>query len=65
MELHSCDEEILICIQAYFRGIGLIYHNRKRASVRFELSSLKDLEILIKHFDRYPLITEKQADYIL
>ena len=65
MELHSCDEEILICIQVYFSGIGLIYPNKKRTSVRFELSSLKDLEILIKHLDRYPLITQKQADYIL
>ena len=30
------------------------------------VASVKDLiEVIIPHFDRYPLITEKQADYLL
>ena len=27
--------------------------------------SLRDLKVIINHFDNYPLITKKQADYLL
>jgi len=29
------------------------------------VTSLADLEIIMNHFDKYPLITQKWADYIL
>ena len=29
------------------------------------VSSLKDLTVIIDHFDRYPLITQKLSDYLL
>ena len=32
---------------------------------KFRLSSVKDLEVLINHLDKYPLLTKKYADYIL
>jgi len=34
-------------------------------TVRLTISSIKDLEVVIKHFDAYPLITQKLADYLL
>jgi hypothetical protein len=34
-------------------------------AVQYRVESLKDLAIIINHFDKYPLITKKQADYIL
>jgi len=33
--------------------------------VRYRITSLKDLAIIIAHFDKYPLISQKLADYIL
>jgi hypothetical protein len=29
------------------------------------VTSLADLEVVIDHFDKYPLITQKRADYML
>jgi len=29
------------------------------------VSSAADLEIILKHFDEYPLLTQKYADYLL
>ena len=35
-------------------------------SVQYRVSSLKDLnEKIIPHFDKYPLLTKKKADFIL
>ena len=34
-------------------------------SAQYRVESLEGLAIIINHFDRYPLITKKQADYIL
>lgn len=37
----------------------------KKNSCIYIVNSFKDLPIIIAHFDKYPLITQKQADYIL
>ena len=45
-------------------GVGQIYkHGRDSIVVR--VGSVKDLLVIIDHFDKYPLITQKLADYIL
>lgn len=47
-------------------GIGAIYYNNKRDSANFMVGSLeKILDVIIPHFDKYPLITQKLGDYIL
>jgi LAGLIDADG endonuclease len=33
--------------------------------VQFRVTSIKELEVIIKHFDNFPLITQKLADYQL
>jgi len=33
--------------------------------MQYRVSSLRNLQVIIQHFDKYPLITQKQADYIL
>ena len=33
--------------------------------VHFRVESVKDLVLVISHFDKYPLITQKQVDYLL
>jgi len=33
--------------------------------IKYKVNSSKDLAIVIAHFDKYPLITQKQADFLL
>jgi len=34
-------------------------------ALKYQVNSIKDLAIIIEHFDKYPLITQKLADYKL
>ena len=31
----------------------------------YYVQSIKDLDVILNHFDKYPLITKKHADYLL
>lgn len=46
-----------------FFGVGEFY-TKTSDSVIYTVKSMKDLTVIINHFDKYPLITEKGADYI-
>ena len=62
IHLHKKDLLLLKHIQSFWGGIGII--NEKTNSVSLKIQA-RDLNILIKHFDNYPLITKKQADFLL
>jgi hypothetical protein len=51
-------------IKAYFGGVGGIFKHGKD-SILYYVSSFKDLPVVIDHFDKYPLITQKRADFEL
>ena len=61
--LHVKDQTLLELIKSYF-GVGFI-KLRKNNSVSYTVSSYKDLAKIIEHFEKYPLITKKFADYEL
>lgn len=61
--LHSKDLPLLEKIQSFFQHKGQIY--KSGDTVRFNISSIKELSRIIQHFDKYPLITQKLADYLL
>ena len=62
--LHICDLVILEQIQVFFGGIGSVYKSGTLAY--FSVSSVKDLtSIIIPHFERYFLLTQKVSDFIL
>jgi hypothetical protein len=63
--VHKKDEELLKEIKEVgFKGIGSITYNKDMAF--FKVQSLKDiLTVVIPHFDKYPLMTQKRADYLL
>lgn len=63
LALHNKDTGLLLQIQKYF-GIGKLYKNGD-SSDQFRVESIKELEILINHFDSYGLITQKWSDYQL
>ena len=52
-------------IQSYFNGVGGFYEGNN-SSMQYRVSLRDDLiKEIIPHFDKYPLITQKAADFIL
>ena len=65
IELHSRDTILLRKIKDYF-GVGIISERLDRNIIFYSVQSVRDiLNVIIPHFDKYPLITQKKADYIL
>ena len=62
IKIHYRDIKLLEKILNYFDKVGNITI-RKDGYIELIVSSLKDIKILINHFDTYPLITNKWSDY--
>lgn len=63
--VHVKDLALLESIQSYFGGIGHIV-KQGDLLLSYQVSSPKHIsEIIIPHFDKYPLITKKKEDFIL
>ena len=62
--LHEKDTALLEQIKNCL-GVGTIYKDVRRQAVKFLVLSIKDIAVIIDHFDKYPLITQKRADYEL
>jgi hypothetical protein len=63
--LHSKDLYLLNLLQEYLGGVGSIHSARNRDIVNYSIDSIKDLNKLILHLVKYPLLTQKAADYLL
>lgn len=63
--VHKRDLSLLLQIQQFLGGIGSIYIHPTRNIVNYSVDSNKDLTNLINHFEKYPLLTKKAADFIL
>ena len=61
---HKKDQALLELIQSTWGGVGKITKQRED-SIQYRVSSVKDLQVIIDHFDKHPLITQKRADYEL
>ena len=61
--LHKKDTGLLENIQSSL-GVGKL-HKHGENSVQYRVESINDLQIIIDHFDKYPLVSAKLADYIL
>lgn len=70
IELHEKDAQLLRDMETYF-GVGRIYsdivHKKgKNKTVCYSVESVQDLiNVIIPHFVKYPLLTQKAADFIL
>lgn len=63
IELHGKDINLLNRIKSFF-GVGSISIRKRDNQVLYTVSSLNDLiNVIIPHFEQYPLITQKQADF--
>ena len=63
ISLHAKDKELLEWIQKSL-GVGRIYKHGPD-SLYYRIFGLNNLSVIIKHLDSFPLLTQKQADYIL
>lgn len=64
IRLHHKDINILYLLQEFF-GVGKVYHHEKIEEATFRVSSIKELEVIIKHFEAYPVLTKKFSDFLL
>lgn len=62
IDLHKKDLTLLKKIQT-FLGVGEIYH--KENSSNYMVQSLSGLSVIVNHFEKYPLLTKKWADFKL
>ena len=66
IKLHEKDRALLLLIQNYFDNIGYISKINDKSTVEFRVSDITSLNnIIIPHFDKYILITNKYKDFII
>jgi hypothetical protein len=66
IKMHENDRALIQSIQDFFGGIGYVSKPNNLSMVEFRVSTVKELvDIIIPHFDNYPLITKKYLDYLL
>lgn len=63
LHLHIKDYEILEEIKEFFGGVGSIICDKN--SAHYSVRSVSELEIIIKHSDNYPLLSNKYGDFVL
>jgi len=63
MGIHIRDLALLEQIQSFF-GVGAI-SKLGAETVQFRVYGSENLKVIINHFDKYPLLTNKQSDYLL
>ena len=64
ISLHSKDKALLEQIKNFF-GVGRIIYKENKNVARLLVSSIEDPKIIIEHFNKFILITQKRADFEL
>lgn len=65
IHLHYKDLVLLKQIQSFF-GVGNITLYETKGTALFSVNSLRDItNVIIPHFDKYPLLSQKRADFKL
>ena len=64
--LNERDSLLLTQIQEFFGKIGTMRKDKTANAVKYSVDNIKDLTtVIIPHFKKYPLITQKAADFKL
>lgn len=62
--LHVRDKDLLLQVKSFFEGVGTLLIGNNR--VQYKVRNINEItNTIIPHFDKYPLITQKQSDYII
>ncbi len=64
LHLQKKDLFILEAIQK-FLGVGKVYVQGTNSAVEYRVFSIKELGVVLDHFDKFPLISNKYGDYSL
>ena len=59
----SSKDKLLLEKIKYFFSVGRLLS--QGSSVSYNVRSLDDIQVIVNHFDKYPLISNKSSDYIL
>lgn len=65
IDVHERDIVLLQEIQGYFGGNGTIFKKAHEQLIYRVGSFAQIVEVIIPHFDKHPLVTDKKADYLL
>lgn len=75
VKLNAADGPLLRRLQDYFEGAGKIYDVKPRVpkansgwtkkSVYYRITHLKDIAVVVEHFDRYPLQGRRHDAYLV
>jgi hypothetical protein len=66
IDLHAKDLPLLKSLQSFFGGVGYILINKNRQTAAFQVTKFQDIQnIIVPHFMKYPLLTQKRADFEL
>ena len=63
IRLHIRYKDLLVEIKSFFNNIGKIY--TRKTNVDYVVRSLDEITKIIIHFNKYPLLTQKQSDFLL
>lgn len=63
MSMHEKDMDLLIKLQKFF-GVGTITKHGPTA-IKYKVTSIKDMAVIIRHCTEFPLITHKSIDFLL
>lgn len=63
INLHEKDKVLLEQIKLYFK-VGNISKFGTQ-SIQYRVQAINDLQVIINHFDKFPLLTQKLGDYLL
>ena len=44
-------------------GVGIIYNYESSNETIYQVNNIKDLQIIIDHFTKYPLVSHKKTDF--
>ena len=65
IKMHEKDRDLVLKIHKYFGGIGYVSKPNKNLTVEFRVSTVNEItNVIIPHFDNYPLLTKKYYDYM-
>jgi hypothetical protein len=65
ISLHKKDLALLKSLQAFFGGVGRITEKHGKDTAQYVVTGIVALTEIVSHFDKYPLISQKLADYLL
>lgn len=66
IKLHIKDKDLLLEIKSFFSEVGTIVTNYNYNFAVYRVHSLSDItNVIIPHFKKYPLISQKYGDFII